>query len=106
MANLSIDLYVLYAYIHMKSEFDPRKDAENLAKHGVALADGDGVLLDPMALTIEDGTSVGERRWVTIGVNVFGALLVVVWTERDAGIRLISVRRAATMERKSYEKGI
>ena len=91
----------------MKPEFDPRKDAENLAKHGVSLADGDGVLLDPMALTIEDEVSIGERRWVTIGVNTFGVLLVVVvWTERDVGTRLISVRRAATTERKSYEKGI
>lgn len=90
----------------MKPEFDPRKDAENLAKHGVSLADGDGVLLDPMALTIEDEASISERRWVTIGVNTFGVLLVVVWTERDVGTRLISVRRAATTERKSYEKGI
>lgn len=90
----------------MNLEFDPGKDAENLAKHGVSLADGDGVLLEPMALTIEHEASVGERRWVTIGVNTFGVLLVVVWTERDAGTRLISVRRAATTERKSYEKGI
>lgn len=70
------------------------------------MADGDGVLLDPMALTIEDEASISERRWVTIGVNTFGVLLVVVWTERDVGTRLISVRRAATTERKSYEKGI
>lgn len=90
----------------MTSAFDPGKEAENLAKHGVSLADGDGVLLDPMALTIENGAAVGERRWITIGVNAFGMPLLVVWTERDEGIRLISVRRPTAKERGSYEKGI
>ena len=90
----------------MDSEFDPKKDAENLTKHDLSLADGDGVLVDPMALTIEDVSSIGERRWVTIGANTFGALLVAVWTDRDDKTRLISVRRATAKERKSYEKGI
>ena len=32
-----------------------------------------------------------------------GEILVVVWTEREDGERLISVRRATTKERKDYE---
>ena len=53
----------------MSAEFDPKKDAANLKKHGVSLSEGDGVLNDPLALTVEDETAEGERRFVTIGMN-------------------------------------
>lgn len=90
----------------MSISFDPAKNAENLRKHGLSLVEGDGVLGDPMAVTIEDEACLGERRWVTLGVNVEGALRVVVWTWRDETIRLISVRRAAPAERRVYEEGV
>ena len=90
----------------MSPEFDPKKNAANLAKHGVSLAEGDGVLLDPLGFTFEDAASRGESRWVTLGVNSVGALMVVVWTERHDDIRLISVRHATPKERRAYEKGI
>lgn len=38
----------------MSAEFDPKKDAANIKKHGVSLSEGDGVLSDPLALTVED----------------------------------------------------
>jgi uncharacterized protein len=87
----------------MGSEFDPDKDAANIAKHGLSLAEGEGVLNDPLGLTVEDDSTEGESRWVTVGINSSGEVLVVVWTERDRGERLISVRRAAAKERKDYE---
>ena len=87
----------------MGSRFDPAKDAANIAKHGLSLVEGEGVLNDPLGLTIEDGFSEGEPRWITIGANADGELLVAVWTERDHGERLISVRRATAKERKQYE---
>jgi uncharacterized DUF497 family protein len=87
----------------MGSKFDPDKGATNIAKHGVSLVEGEGVLNDPLGLTIEDESSEGEPRWITIGANAGGELLVVVWTERDDGERLISVRRATAKERKEYE---
>jgi uncharacterized DUF497 family protein len=59
--------------------FDPKKDAANLKKHGVSLTEGDGVLSDPLALTIEDESAEGEQRFVTVGANTFGSLMVVVW---------------------------
>jgi uncharacterized DUF497 family protein len=62
--------------------FDPKKDAANFKKHGVSLADGDGVLSDPLAMTIEDELAEGEQRFVTLGANTFGSLMVVVWTPR------------------------
>jgi uncharacterized protein len=90
----------------MSPEFDPNKDTANLAKHGVSLAAGDGVLHDPLAITIDDSSAMHEQRWVSVGANTLGALMVVVWTERGEEIRLISVRPATPKERKTYEKGI
>lgn len=87
----------------MGSKFDPDKNAANIAKHGLSLVEGEGVLNDPLGITIEDDSSEGEPRWITIGTNAGGELLVAVWTERDDGERLISVRRATTKERKVYE---
>lgn len=90
----------------MSPEFDPDKNAANLAKHGVSLADGEGVLLDPLGRTIEDHASEGESRSVTLGMNSFGTLMVVVWTERPHDTRIISVRKATPMERRNYEEGV
>jgi uncharacterized DUF497 family protein len=87
-------------------EFDPKKNAINLRKHGVPLSEGDGVLNDPLALTIEDRAAAGEQRFVTIGTNIFGSLMVVVWTGRSEDIRLISVRKAEPKERRTYEEGV
>jgi uncharacterized DUF497 family protein len=88
------------------AEFDPKKGAANLRKHGVSLAEGDGVLNDPLALTVEDKTADGEHRFVTIGTNVFGSLMVVVHTPRGGDLRIISVRKADPKERRNYEKGV
>jgi uncharacterized DUF497 family protein len=87
----------------MDPQFDPDKDAANIVKHGLSLVEGEGVLNDPLGLTVEDDSSAGERRWITVGMNAGGELLVVIWTERDDGERLISVRRATAKERKYYE---
>lgn len=90
----------------MTVEFDPKKNIANLSKHGLSLSDGDGVLNDPLAVTLEDASSQGEQRWVTLGMNVFGTLCVVIHTRRLNNIRIISVRKATTKERRDYEKGI
>jgi uncharacterized DUF497 family protein len=62
----------------MTATFDPRKNAANLNKHCVSLAEGEGVLSDPLAVTIEDESAQGEHRFVTLGTNMFGSLRVVV----------------------------
>ena len=72
----------------------------------MSLAEGDGVLNDPLALTIEDASAEGEQRFVTIGMNVFGTLMVVVHTPRRNGPRIISVRKPEPRERRNYEKGV
>ena len=79
----------------MSAEFDPKKDAANVRKHGVSLSEGDGVLNDRLALTVEDDSAEGEQRFVTIGMNLFGTLMVAVHTPRRDGPRVISVRKPA-----------
>ncbi len=90
----------------MPATFDPKKDAANLKNYGVSLAEGDGVLSDPLAVTIEDESAEEEQRFVTLGANTFGSLMVVVWTPRDHDARIISVRNTTPKERRNYEEGV
>ena len=89
----------------MVFEWDPRKAAANLRKHGVRFADAISVLEDEKALTVIDQSS-GEERWVTIGMDSIGRILVVAYTYRRERVRMISVRRATAGERGQYEEHI
>jgi uncharacterized DUF497 family protein len=64
------------------------------------------VLDDPLALTIEDVSSKGEQRFISVGRNVFGQLRVVVYAFRGEDPRIISVRKAEPKEIRAYEEGI
>ncbi len=92
--------------MRVPAEFDPKKDAANIKNHGVSLAEGDGVLNDPLAITVEDDSAKGEQRLVTIGMNLFGSLMVVIHTPRREESRIISVRKADPKERRDYEKSV
>ena len=84
--------------MHAEHTFDPSKDAANRKKHGISLAEGDGVLNDPLALTNEDPSAQGEQRFISLGMNVFGHLRVVVCALRGEDARIISVRKAEPKE--------
>jgi uncharacterized protein len=87
-------------------DWDPNKAAANLRLHGVSLAEAATVLMDDDALTREDPDSLGEQRFVSLGMSATGALLVVVYTHREPDVyRLISSWKANKPQRKQYEKG-
>ena len=88
----------------MDSEWDPRKANANLEKHGVDFADAATVLHDDHALTIREEFA-DEERYVTIGVDAVGRLLVVVYTWRGERVRIISARKATGRETRRYEGG-
>ena len=88
----------------MYYQWDPNKAASNRRKHGIEFADAVGVLVDDWALTIKEQHTKGEQRFVTIGSDFLGRLIVVVYAYRNDDIRIISARRATKSERKSYEK--
>jgi uncharacterized protein len=84
------------------AEWDPRKAAANVNKHGVDFADAATVLYDERAVTIRNDDEE-EERYVTIGQDALGRVLVVVYTWRGDRPRLISARRATAQERRQYE---
>jgi uncharacterized protein len=83
-------------------EWDPNKDRLNRRKHRVAFADTFAVFEDPRALTQADAEH-DEERYVTLGMDCFGRLLVVVYTWRGETIRIISARKANRSEVRQYE---
>ena len=90
----------------MPIEFDPEKNASNVRKHGVSLAEGDGVPDDPFVFVIEDTDATGEQRFVGLGRNFVGQIRVAVYTYRGENVRFISVRKPSSKEVKAYEEGI
>ena len=83
------------------AEWDHRKAAANLKKHGVDFADAATVLHDEHAVTIREDVE-GEERYITVGMNALGTVLVVVYTWRGDRPRLISARKAEPKEREQY----
>jgi hypothetical protein len=87
----------------MKITFYPNKAVANCRKHGIRFSDAEPVLFDPMDLTREDKDADGEQRFVSIGVDAIGRVLVVVFMYHGEEIRLISTRSATVKEREYYE---
>ena len=88
----------------MDFEWDHHKAAANLRKHGIDFADAATVLHDERALTLRDDHAA-EKRFVSLGMDAPGRLLVVVFTWRGDVARLISARKATRRERNQYEAG-
>ncbi len=89
----------------LQFEWDEAKAEANAQKHGVSFEEALTVFGDPNAITTLDiEHSIGEERFVDIGCSVSGRVLIVVYTERDARIRVISCRRATPAERRQYEQ--
>lgn len=86
----------------MQVEFDPSKARANLAKHKVSFAHAEQALRDPCAVTIEDPDAQDERRFVTIGMDALGRILIVVHTPRGDRVRLVSARKASRGEAVEY----
>ncbi len=86
-------------------EWDPRKAAQNLKKHGVAFPKAQTVFEDEDALLIPDPDhSIDEDRYILLGLSGALRVLVVVHCERQEGdvIRLISARKATKPEQQTY----
>ena len=86
-------------------EWDADKAKSNWDKHKVSFEEGATVFHDLFVATMPDPDhSDDERRYIALGLSVQGRLLVVVYTERGDKTRLISCRKAASVERKAYEE--
>jgi hypothetical protein len=91
-------------------EWDPGKARKNARKHRFTFERGATVFLDPNALSLLDEQhSEEEERWMTLGLDQTGALLVISHTYREeaensARVRLISARKATKNETKQYQR--
>ena len=86
-------------------EWDPAKARTNRHKHGVTFEEAATVFNDSLSSTIPDPLrSEPEERFIIIGQSIQQRLLVVVHTDREDAIRIISARVANAHERKTYEE--
>jgi uncharacterized DUF497 family protein len=90
----------------VRFEWDPKKAAANLKKHGVTFQEAATVFGDPLAITFDDPDhSEDEERHLTFGLSLQGRLIVVSHTERRDRARIINARLMESQERVIYEKG-
>ncbi|MEO1387569.1 MAG: BrnT family toxin [Cyanobacteria bacterium J06634_6] len=85
----------------MLYQWDPNKAAVNMRKHDIDFADAVSVFADDFAISFEE-KRFDEERYIVIVIDSLGRVLVVVYTWRDAEIRLISARKATRSERQQY----
>ena len=90
----------------MRFEWNADKARLNLRKHGVSFEEASTVFYDQLSATGEDPDhSLGERRFITLGVSSAARVLAVAHADRDDVIRIISARAATAAERRVYEEG-
>ena len=89
----------------LRFEYDPKKAETNFNDHGVSFVEASTVFGDPLAGIKDDPDhSKTEDRYIIIGLSQKFRILVVVFTERNDTIRIISSRRVTKKERKQYEE--
>jgi len=85
--------------------WDPVKAISNKEKHGIDFEEAATVFRDPLLLVQPDlDHSLDEERWIALGKSIRHLLLVVVHTDDERTIRIISARKAAPRERRRYEQ--
>ncbi|MBW4647508.1 MAG: BrnT family toxin [Kastovskya adunca ATA6-11-RM4] len=90
----------------LEFEWNPDKAALNIEKHDISFQEAATVFNDPLSVTFPDPHhSIGESRYIIIGVSRFDQLLVVAHTDRVEKVRIISARKATRQERRFYEEG-
>jgi uncharacterized DUF497 family protein len=86
----------------MRFEWDEAKRAANIAKHGFDLGRGQEVFDGRLTLGIASART-GEARRLTVAIFE-GKFVTVIWTARDGGVRLISMRRSRDVEKRQYRR--
>ncbi len=88
----------------MQFEWDERKNQSNIIKHGFDFADASRIFNLPMLINLDEREDYGEDRYIGIGL-LDGRIVVVVYTEPDEKkVRIVSLRKALSHERKRYEQ--
>lgn len=89
----------------LRFEWDARKAFTNRMKYGVSFEEAMTVFADPFACIFDDPYhSIAESREIIIGLSQKQRLLLVCFTEREDGVRIISARKSTKLERQDYEE--
>ena len=86
----------------MELEWDEVKRESNLAKHGLDFAVAFELFADYFMEWLDTSQDYGEDRWVALGM-IRGVVVVLVYTERNGKLRLISFRKGSVRERRVYD---
>ena len=85
----------------MHYEFDPVKDAMNIDKHGLSLADADGFEWEAAVVREDTRKRYAEPRFDAKGY-IGDRLHVMVYCLRADAVRVISLRKANSREVNDY----
>lgn len=84
-------------------DWDESKRLTNALKHGYDLAEGWKVFCNTHLSFKDTRKNYGEERWITLGW-LGPRMVVLVHSQREGFIRLISMRKANDREKKRYQK--
>lgn len=90
----------------MKFEWDEAKNQSNIRNHGISFELAQRIFAGPVLTWLDDREDYGEDRFISIGAIDGVALIVVVHTDREGRVRLISARAASRRERQTYYEQI
>jgi len=92
--------------MELRFVWDKKKNAVNIRKHGVSFSMAAMVFSDPKYNCWYDSehSSLTEDRWKIIGLSGCD-VLIVIYTEHDNYIRIISARKADNKEEEEYYYG-
>lgn len=85
----------------MLIEYDPKKRAETLKNRNLDFEDAPKVFSGRHFQLEDDREDYGETRWITVG-RLNRTMVSIVWTQRSAARRIISMRKCNAKERKRY----
>ena len=89
----------------MNIEFDTTKDAVNIAKHGVSLTLAAKIEWSDVLCAPDTRRDYGEVREIGF-TAIEQRLYVVVFVQRSAVMRIVSLRKANSREVKLYDETI
>ena len=87
----------------VRFEWDPGKNAANVAKHGFGFETAARAFGGPTLRRPDDRRDYSEERWIALG-TIDDVVVAVVYTIRSGKVRIISARKANGNERKAHEE--
>lgn len=85
----------------MQITFDPAKRDRTLSERGIDFAEAAAVFAGVHYTRADDRRDYGEPRYVSIG-TLGDRVVVIVWTPREGGRRVISMRHANDREKATF----